>query len=84
MNASIRIRILCPQIIWLIISFTALWVLMAKVALPRIGLILEERQKRISDNLAMAENLKLDADAEIEAYETAISEGKEQAENHNF
>ena len=68
-----------PQIIWLVITFTVLWVLMAKLALPRIGLILEERQKRISENLAMAEDLKLDADAEIESYETAISEGKEQA-----
>ena len=76
---QLELEYFAPQIIWLIISFTALWVLMAKVALPRIGLILEERQKRISDNLAMAENLKLDADAEIEAYETAISEGKEQA-----
>jgi len=76
---QLELEYFAPQIIWLVISFTVLWVLMAKLALPRIGLILEERQKRISDNLAMAENLKLDADAEIEAYETAISEGKEQA-----
>ena len=76
---QLELEYFAPQIIWLVISFTVLWLLMAKLALPRIGLILEERQKRISDNLAMAENLKLDADAEIEAYETAISEGKEQA-----
>ena len=76
---QLELEYFAPQIIWLVISFTVLWLLMAKLALPRIGLILEERQNRISDNLAMAENLKLDADAEIEAYETAISEGKEQA-----
>ena len=76
---QLELEYFAPQIIWLVISFTVLWLLMAKLALPRIGLILEERQKRISDNLAMAENLKLDADAEMEAYETAISEGKEQA-----
>ena len=76
---QLELEYFAPQIIWLVISFTVLWLLMAKLALPRIGLILEERQKRISDNLAMAENLKLDADAEIEAYETAISEGQEQA-----
>ena len=76
---QLELEYFAPQIIWLVISFTVLWILMAKLALPRIGLILEERQKRISDNLAMAENLKLDADAEIEAYDTAISEGKEQA-----
>ena len=49
---QLELEYFAPQIIWLIISFTVLWVLMAKVALPRIGLILEERQKRISDNLA--------------------------------
>jgi len=76
---QLELEYFAPQIIWLVISFTVLWLLMAKLALPRIALILEERQKRISDNLAMAENLKLDADAEIEAYETAISEGQEQA-----
>ena len=76
---QLELEYFAPQIIWLVISFTVLWLLMAKLALPRIGLILEERQKRISDNLAMAENLKMDSDAEIEAYETAISEGKEQA-----
>ena len=76
---QLELEYFAPQIIWLVISFTVLWLLMAKLALPRIALILEERQKRISDNLAMAENLKLDSDAEIEAYGTAISEGKEQA-----
>ena len=34
------------QLVWLAMSFTLLYVLMAKVALPRIGSILAERSKR--------------------------------------
>ena len=77
---QLELEYFAPQIIWLIISFTVLWVLMAKVALPRIGLILEERQKRISDNLAMAEKLKLDADAEMRLMKQ-LARGQRASEN---
>jgi len=68
-----------PQIIWLIITFGVLYLLMAKLALPRIGSILEQRQNRIEDNLAMAQNLKRESEVDSESYETAIFEAREQA-----
>ena len=68
-----------PQIVWLIITFGILWLLMAKIALPRIGVVLEERQKKIDDNLDMAENLRSEAQAELQKYEEAISEARESA-----
>ena len=68
-----------PQIIWLIITFGVLYLLMAKLALPRIGSILEQRQNRIEDNLAMAQNLKRESEVDAESYETAILEAREQA-----
>ena len=34
---------------------------MAKVALPKVGLVLEERQKKINDSLDMAEDLRIEA-----------------------
>ena len=68
-----------PQIIWLIITFGVLYLLMAKLALPRIGSILEQRHNRIEDNLAMAQNLKRESEVDAESYETAIFEAREQA-----
>jgi F-type H+-transporting ATPase subunit b len=52
---------------------------MAKLALPRIGSILEQRQNRIEDNLAMAQNLKRESEVDAESYETSILEAREQA-----
>ena len=69
-----------PQVIWLAISFTLLYVLMARVALPRIGQVLEERQDRINDNLEKAETLKTEADGVAEAYEGALAEARAEAQ----
>ena len=68
-----------PQIIWLVITFVILWLLMAKIALPRVGLVLEERQKRIDENLDLAENLRDEAQSALDAYEKSISEAKDNA-----
>lgn len=67
------------QIVWLIIAFGILWLLMARFALPRIGVVLEERQKKIDDNLDMAEHLRNQAQVELQTYEKAISEARESA-----
>ncbi|MDA0676265.1 MAG: F0F1 ATP synthase subunit B', partial [Proteobacteria bacterium] len=45
-----------PQLVWLAITFIALYVVMWRVALPRIVDVLEERQRRIDDDLLMAES----------------------------
>ena len=68
-----------PQIIWLIITFLLFYVLMAKVALPRIGNILEQRQAKIDDNLDMAQSLRNESRIDAESYDRAIAEAREQA-----
>ena len=67
------------QIFWLVITFVFLWWLMARVALPKVGLVLEERQKKINDSLDLAENLRIEAGSVLEAYEIAISEAHDEA-----
>ncbi len=70
-----------PQVIWLAITFVTLYVLMAKVALPRIGHVLEERRHKIDQNLKKAESLKTDAEAVAAAYEAAMADARARAED---
>jgi F-type H+-transporting ATPase subunit b len=67
------------QLFWLVIAFGLLYVLMAKVALPRVGSILEARRNRIEGDLADANRLKLRAEAAMEAYEKGLGEARARA-----
>ena len=50
------------QLVWLAIAFVLLYVLMAKLALPRVGAIIEGRRKHIEDDIAEAGQLKTKSD----------------------
>ena len=68
-----------PQVFWLLLTFTVLYVLMTVVALPKIGAVLDERQRKIDDNLDKAAQLKAEAEAAVAAYEKALSESRAHA-----
>ena len=40
-----------PQLVWLLITFLALYLVVWKVALPRIVDVREARQRRVEDDL---------------------------------
>ncbi|MDE0993238.1 MAG: F0F1 ATP synthase subunit B' [Rhodospirillales bacterium] len=67
------------QIVWLVITFAALFIIMWRVAVPRISDALEQRQKRMDDNLNKAAEFKKEAEAAIEAYEKSLAEAREAA-----
>jgi F-type H+-transporting ATPase subunit b len=69
------------QLLWLAVSFVLLYALMSKIALPRIGAILAERSKRISDDLAAAERLKEQSNAAHAAYEKSLAEARSRAQS---
>jgi F-type H+-transporting ATPase subunit b len=68
-----------PQLFWLAVTFITLYILMSKVALPKIGAVLDERQRKIDDNLDKAMQLKAEAEAAIAAYEKALAESRAHA-----
>jgi F-type H+-transporting ATPase subunit b len=67
------------QLFWLLVTFTVLYVLMATVALPKIGKVLDERQRRIDENLSKAGQLKAEAEAAIKAYEKSLADARAKA-----
>jgi F-type H+-transporting ATPase subunit b len=68
------------QLFWLTLSFVLLYVLMAKIALPRISSILAARSKRIGDDMAAAQHLKERSDAAHAAYEKALADARSRAQ----
>ena len=70
-----------PQIVWLVISFIALYLLMARVALPRVAEVLETRHGRIANDLDQAAQLKSQAETVILEYEEALAEARGNAQS---
>lgn len=69
-----------PQISWLTLSFILLYVVMARVILPRIGGVLEERRDKIANDLDKAQSLKKSADDALKAYESALAGARGRAQ----
>jgi F-type H+-transporting ATPase subunit b len=68
------------QIFWLVVMFAILYVLMTKVALPRLGRVIEERRRRLDEDLEKAAQMKTEAEAVIAAYERALADARAQAQ----
>lgn len=67
------------QLLWLALTFGALYYLMSRVALPRLAEILETRRDRIASDLADAERLKQETDDAIAGYEQALAQARAKA-----
>jgi F-type H+-transporting ATPase subunit b len=68
------------QLLWLTLTFVALYLLMARIALPRIDQILERRRERIAGDLAEALRLKGLSDAAIASYEKSLADARGRAQ----
>jgi F-type H+-transporting ATPase subunit b len=68
------------QLLWLALSFVVLYVLLAKVVLPRIASILEARKRRVESDLAEAAKAKSESEAAIAAYEKSLADARASAQ----
>ncbi|MFY8101136.1 ATP F0F1 synthase subunit B [Devosia sp.] len=67
------------QLLWLALTFGALYLIMSRVALPRIGSILESRRVRIEGDLKEAERLRQETERAAQAYEQALADARTNA-----
>ena len=69
-----------PQVIWLLICFGCLYFLMSRFALPRVGEILENRERKLQHDMESAEELRNEAVAVLSDYKAAVREATVRAE----
>ena len=69
-----------PQVIWLILCFGCLYFLMSRFALPRVGEILENRQRKLDHDIESTEKLRDEAAVALADYEAAMREATLQVE----
>lgn len=77
---QLNVQDFAPQLFWLALTFFVLYMILSRVALPRVGNILEERSTRIEADLAAARKLREDTDKAIEDYEKALADARARAQ----
>ncbi len=68
------------QLVSLLIAFVALYVIVSRIALPRVGSVIDARQNAIEGDLAAAQKLKDESDAALKAYESDLAAARSRAQ----
>jgi F-type H+-transporting ATPase subunit b len=69
-----------PQLVWLAISFVVLYILMSRLALPKVRGAIEGRRQRLDGDLDRAAALKAEAEAALAAYQKTLAEARAAAQ----
>ena len=67
------------QIFWLVVTLVVIYLILSRVALPRIGGVLAERRGAITNDIARAEMLKAQAEEADAAYQKALADARAEA-----
>jgi F-type H+-transporting ATPase subunit b len=68
------------QLVSLAIAFVALYLIVSRIALPRVGSVLDARQNTIEGDLTEAQKLKDASDAALKAYESELAAARSRAQ----
>jgi F-type H+-transporting ATPase subunit b len=67
------------QIFWLVVALVVLFLLMSRVALPRIASVIEDRADAIADDIDRAAEFRRRAEAAEAAYDAALAQARVEA-----
>jgi F-type H+-transporting ATPase subunit b len=68
------------QLVSILVAFVALYLIVSRIALPRVGSLLDERQSAIDGDLTAAQKLKDESDAALKAYESELVAARSRAQ----
>jgi len=68
------------QLVSLLIAFVALYLIVSRIALPRVGSVLDARANTIEGDLADAQKLKDESDGALKAYESELAAARGRAQ----
>src|ERR1700747_2496253 len=73
-------RTFASQLVALAIAFVLLYVIVSRIALPRVGAVIDARQNKIEGDLAEAQKLKDESEAALKAYEGELAAARSRAQ----
>ena len=68
------------QLVFLLIAFVALYLIVSRIALPRVDRVIDARRNAIDNDLGEAQRLKDQADGAIKAYERELADARARAQ----
>ncbi|MEJ2119418.1 MAG: F0F1 ATP synthase subunit B' [Alphaproteobacteria bacterium] len=68
------------QLFWLAVTFILFFLIAWRVALPKIGRVLEDRRERIDRDVSKAQEVRNEAEAVLAEYEKLSAEGRASAQ----
>lgn len=71
---------IASQVFWLFLTFAALYVVMVRAGLPRLGEVLQDRKERIADDLEAAEHASKESAAIEEENQQQLRTAKQRAQ----
>jgi F-type H+-transporting ATPase subunit b len=68
------------QIFWLVVTLVVIFLILSRIALPRIASVLADRQGTITNDIVSAEELKKKAGEAEDAYNQALADARAEAQ----